>query len=121
VERYIVGLSKCLTRMEHRVKIATFKGSTVGTLACTKEPPGSCSLQRILFESFDVIHTHGFRSPFSSGLGIFRSMTRDNVVMTVHTIFPERGIIDSVLKRAYDITLGDLALGNSRRFFCSKW
>ena len=68
------------------------------------------SFSTICFDDFDVIHTHGFRTPQSSITGLFRKMHRDCVIMTVHTFFPAQSTLDGVLKNFYDASIGNLTI-----------
>lgn len=74
------------------------------------------SLSTTYFEDFDVVHTHGFRVPYSSMIGLLRKLKKDRVIMTVHTIFPRRSAVDGILKCSYDLVIGNVLLKTIDRF-----
>jgi glycosyltransferase involved in cell wall biosynthesis len=113
VERYIEGLTKHLSLKGHTTKILTLENeycTLMGKHSAQAKSLHTSSLSTICNEHFDIIHTHGFRVPFSSLIGFFRKMKGDNIVMTVHTFFPYRSNIDAFFKNFYDLTLGNIAL-----------
>jgi len=119
VERYIEGLAKYLSRKGHLVKILTLEKKRFkffGDSLTEEKSTHLSSLSTIYFEDFDVIHTHGFRVPYSSIIGLLRKVQRDRVIMTVHTIFPKRSTVDGILKGSYDLVIGNILLKTIDRF-----
>lgn len=109
VERYIEGLTKYLCQKGHTIKVLTLENEYYTfTGERFVQVKASClsSLSTIFCERFDIVHTHGFRVPFASLIGLLRKLRKDHTVMTVHTIFPKRSFTDGLLKNFYDVTLG---------------
>lgn len=76
----------------------------------------SCgSLMRAMFRvsrsKTDVIHVHGYRTIASILFGLYaKIIVNKPVVLTLHGIFPRRGLGDSAVKWIYDRTIGKFAL-----------
>jgi len=108
VERHIEGLSKYLARRGHHVDILTAEGgrdvTCEGGRVVVKRGKGFVSLFN--FDSYDVVHVHGFRVPWANLFGFFRKLGGGKVVMTTHGIYPSRSRVDGLVKKAYDCTLG---------------
>lgn len=113
VERYIDGLSTNLSRKGHSVTIIPLEENSYRLLCNHVELKKSNVISRlstILCEDFDVIHTHGFRVPYSALMGLIRKVRHDRVIMTVHTFFPSYSTFDYMAKCGYDITIGKAIL-----------
>jgi len=108
VERHIEGLSKYLARRGHHVDILTTERGR--DIACEG---GRVAVKRVSkftspfgFNSYDIVHVHGYRVPWANVFGLFRKLGGSRVVMTTHGIYPPRSRMDALAKRTYDQTLG---------------
>jgi glycosyltransferase involved in cell wall biosynthesis len=74
------------------------------------------ALKSILFEknefsNVDIVNIHGYRTPFSTVLGIgYKAIRHPPLVFTLHGIIPSFSFYDACKKRIYDKTLGMRAL-----------